>query len=69
VFAAEHPQGLLSTAASAALAVALITSVRSLQEVLDDLVAVFGRTQGYGLAYKSPAAFLDRLPATLGCTL
>jgi hypothetical protein len=66
VLVADHPGGLLSTAPSAALAVGLIRSVPSLQAVLDDLVALFGRTHGYALAYESPVAFLDRLPAALG---
>jgi hypothetical protein len=66
VFAAEHPVGPLATAASAALAAGLIRSVPSLQTVLDDLVALFGRTQGHALAYQTPMAFLDRLPAALG---
>jgi hypothetical protein len=66
VFAAEPSKGLLSTAPSAALAAGLITSVPSLQKVLDDLVVLFGHTQGYAAAYEAPAAFLDRLPAALG---
>jgi hypothetical protein len=66
VFATEQPGAHLSTAASAALAAGLIRSVPSLQTVLDDLVALFSRTQGHALAYQAPMAFLDRLPAALG---
>jgi hypothetical protein len=66
VFATEHPGGHPATAASAALAAGLIRSVPSLQTVLGDLVALFGRTQGHALAYQAPMALLDRLPDALG---
>jgi hypothetical protein len=66
VFAAEGPSGLLSAASSAARAVGLVTSAASLQTVLDEVVGLFGRTQGFAVAHEAPTAFLNELPVALG---
>jgi hypothetical protein len=69
VVAAKHPQGLLSTATSAALTMELITRVPNLQTVLDALINLFGSAQGYALDMDLTRDFLDRLPVALGSNL
>jgi thiol-disulfide isomerase/thioredoxin len=66
VIAVRRPQGVLSAATSAALAMESIALVPTLQSVLDDLVTLFARVEGFASAIETAHSFLNRLPVALG---